>query len=407
MTTLGHELKQRGHDVTLVGLLDAHNKALAAGLNFEPIGIEDFPVGTTKASLEKLGELSGLKAFRYTVELFRQQTQVLLRDTPDAFQRAGVDFLLIDQSSFGGSTIAQCLDLPFISVSCALMLNRDPNVPPIMTSWGFSDTIWARWRNQIGYQLLTQAVKPIREVLNDFRAAKGLPVEEKVNDGFSTLAQLSQQPVEFEFPRLNLPNCFHFTGPYSNPMSRESIHFPFEQLTGEPLIYASLGTVQNRLGPIFQAIAEACLPLDAQLVISLGGGMPIEALPDLPGSPITVAYAPQLELLSRASLTITHAGLNTTLESLSYGVPMVAMPIANDQPGVAARIAWSGTGEVVSIDRLSVSKLRSAIRRVLSEESYKKNALRLRDSIKQAGGVKKAANIIEQVFTTGEPCIGC
>jgi len=45
------------------------------------------------------------------------------------------------------------------------------------------------------------------------------------------------------------------------------------------------------------------------------------------GSPLVVEYAPQLELLAKARLTITHAGLNTVLDSLSNGVPLVAIPI--------------------------------------------------------------------------------
>jgi zeaxanthin glucosyltransferase len=220
---------------------------------------------------------------------------------------------------------------------------------------------------------------------------------------YSQLAQLCQQPAEFEFPRQSLPTCFHFTGPYSNPASREPTFFPFDQLTAQPLIYASLGTVQNRLLGTFQTIAEACQGLDAQLVIALGGGSTPESLPVLPGSPLVVGFAPQLELLQRATLTITHAGMNTTLESLSNGIPMVAIPIANDQPGVAARIAWTGTGEVVPLKRLGVSRLRSSIDRVLTEDSYRKNALRLQKAIKQSGGVKRAADIIEQVVATGKP----
>jgi len=39
---------------------------------------------------------------------------------------------------------------------------------------------------------------------------------------------------------------------------------------------------------------------------------------------------------------------------LSYGVPMVAIPITDDQPGVAARIAWTGVGELIKLSSLSV-----------------------------------------------------
>ncbi|MDJ0692283.1 MAG: glycosyltransferase [Xenococcaceae cyanobacterium MO_188.B32] len=225
------------------------------------------------------------------------------------------------------------------------------------------------------------------------------------NQNYSQLAQLSQQPAEFEFPRKELPSIFHFTGPYSNPSSREPAPFPFEKLTGQPLIYASMGTLQNRLLYIFQMIAAACVELDIQVVIALGGGASPESLPELPGNTIVVGYAPQLELLQKATLTITHAGMNTTLESLSNGVPMVAIPITNDQPGVAARIAWTGTGEVIPLGKVSVERLQKAIKQVLTEDSYKKNALRLQEAIERAGGVSRAADIIEQVVTTGKPVL--
>jgi MGT family glycosyltransferase len=222
-------------------------------------------------------------------------------------------------------------------------------------------------------------------------------------DYYSKLAQLSQQPAEFEFPRQHLPKVFHFTGLFHNPASRESVSFPFEKLTGQPLIYASLGTIQNRLMEMFHHIAEACVGLDAQLVISLGGATSPESLPELPGSPLVVKYAPQLELLKKATLTITHAGLNTTLESLSNGVPMVAIPIATDQPGVGARLVWTGTGEVIPLARLSTTRLRAAIEQVLTQDSYKKNASRLSEAIRRAGGVIRAADIVEQVISTGKP----
>jgi MGT family glycosyltransferase len=285
------------------------------------------------------------------------------------------------------------------------MLNREETVPPFNTPWSYNPAWWARLRNRGAYSLLNRIARPIREVIAQYRREWKLPPHSTPNDYYSKLAQLSQQPAEFEFPRQHLPKVFHFTGPYNNPASREPVSFPFEKLTGQPLIYASMGTVQNRLMGVFHNIAEACVGLDAQLVIALGGGSRPELLSALPGSPLVVGYAPQLELLQKATLTITHAGMNTTLESLSNGVPMVAIPIANDQPGVAARIAWTGTGEVVPLSRLSVPRLRSAIQRVLTEDSYKNNASRLQEAIARAGGVRRAADIVEQAISTGKPVL--
>jgi zeaxanthin glucosyltransferase len=405
MTTLGYELKQRGHRVTFIGTLDAQPKVLAAGLEFQPIGVITFPVGSTAATFAQLGQLSGLAALRYTVAIFQQITEIFLQEAPSVLKNAGIEALLIDQTSFGGSTVAQSLDLPFISVCCALMLNQDPQVPPWNTAWRYHPQPWARWRNQLGNKLLVTLAQPITQLVDRYRQQWQLPPFRQPNDAYSPLAQLCQQPAEFEFPRQSLPACFHFTGPYSNPASREPTTFPFAQLTGKPLIYASLGTVQNQLLSMFQTIAAACQDLDAQLVIALGGGSAPESLPHLPGSPLVVGFSPQLELLQQAQLTITHAGMNTTLESLSNGVPMVAIPIANDQPGVAARIAWTGTGEVVPLKQLGVARLRSTITRVLATATYKQQSLRLQAAIARAGGVQRAADIVEQVLATGKPAV--
>lgn len=403
MTAFGYELKQRGHQVTLVGVYEAQAQTEAAGLQFWPIGQTEFPLGSTSQALEKLGQLSGVAAVRYTFQLIRNGAAMVLREAPAAIRQAGIDALLVDQASPEGGTVADYLGLPFISVCNALLLNREPKVPPPFTDWGYNPAWWAQLRNQATYTAISLIAQPIRQVLEDYRREWKLPPFRSPNDAFSKLAQISQSPPEFEFPREALANCVHFTGPFHNPVTRSPVPFPYDRLTGQPLIYASLGTIQNRAIPIFEKIAEACVGLDAQLVISLGGGADIDALPPLAGQPLVVRYAPQLELLKRTALMITHAGMNTAMECLNQGVPMVAIPITNDQPGVAARIAWTGAGEFVPVSGLSVPRLRSAIQQVLTEPTYRQNALRLQAAIQRSGGAKRAADIVEQVVITGKP----
>lgn len=405
MLPLGKELQKRGHRVTLLGRLDVKPQTLAAGLEFRAIGESEFPSGAMAESLAKLGQLSGRAALKYTVDLLKNSATVLLRDAPSVIKEAGIEALLVDQVTPEGGSVADALNIPFITICSAVVLNREENIPPYFTTWEYNPTLLGKLRNRIGYKLLGSIVKPITEVINEYRQEWNLPPHANYNGRYSQLAQISQQPAELEFPRQNLPQFFHFTGPYHSPIGREVPAFPFDKLNGKPLIYASLGTIQNRLLPVFKTIAEACNDLDAQLIISLGGSASPEVLQGLPGNPLVVGYAPQLELLQKANLTITHAGMNTTLESLNNGVPMVAIPITNDQPGVAARIAWAGCGEVVPLKRVNVTRLRTAIQKVLTEDSYRKNALRLQAAIQQAGGVSRAADIIEQAISTGKPVL--
>ncbi|WP_413163387.1 glycosyltransferase [Capilliphycus salinus ALCB114379] len=405
MFPLGQELQRRGHRVTLFGKLDIEAKVIAAGLEFRAIGESEFPRGSVAKSFGELGKLSGREALSYTVNLVRKNAEVLLRDAPKLMKEAGVEALLVDQVSPEGGAVADYLGIPFVTICSAVVLNREESVPPFSTNWNYNPNLLGRLRNRLGYQVLKRVTKPVTKVINDYRQEWKLPAQSNPNQRYSQLAQISQQPAELEFPREELPECFHFTGPYHYSSRREPIAFPWEKLTDKPLIYASMGTLQNRLVEVFQTIASACEGLEAQLVISLGGSASPESLPKLPGNPLVVEYAPQLELLQKASLTITHAGLNTTLESLNNGVPMVAIPVANDQPGVAARIAWTGAGEAVPLKKLNVSKLRVAVEKVFKEDSYKQNALRLQEAIKRAGGVQRAADIIEQAVSTGKPVL--
>src|SRR5262249_45642245 len=122
-------------------------------------------------------------------------------------------------------------------------------------------------------------------------------------------------------------------------------------------------------------------------------------LGDLPGDPVVVGYAPQLELIRRSALTISHGGLNTLLESLAQGVPMVVLPVTYDQPGVGARVEWSGVGQSIPVRRLTVDRLHDAVRNVLGNPAYRARAGRHRSSIEAADGLNRAADLIERAFS--------
>ncbi len=399
MLPLGQEMQRRGHKVTFFGILDAEPKVLAAGLEFRSIGEAEFPIGSSELLFTELGKLSGLAAIKYTLDWIESSAKIFLKDGPDVLKYAQIEALLVDQIAAEGGIVAELLNIPFVTICSALPFNQEPAIPPLFTTWIYSPSWWAVLRNQLVYLLVTPFGKSMKKLRSSYRKLWELPPETSCD---SPLAIVTQQPAEFEYPRQKLPKHFHFTGPYHNKTSRKPVDFPWDKLNGKPLIYASMGTLQNQLNDVFLAIATACVDLDAQLVISLGGAS-LESLPALPGNPIVVSYAPQLALLERASVAITHAGMNTALECLTYGVPMVAIPITNDQPGVAARVAWTGAGEIVPLNKLTAARLKTALTLVLTTESYRNNALRLKQSIAQSGGVSRAADIIELAISTRQP----
>jgi zeaxanthin glucosyltransferase len=73
-----------------------------------------------------------------------------------------------------------------------------------------------------------------------------------------------------------------------------------------------MGTLQNGLESVFSAIAQAVKPRPGmQLVLSIGDSLDAKQSNSLPANCIIVNRAPQIELLKRSALCITHAGLNS------------------------------------------------------------------------------------------------
>ena len=398
MTALARSLQMRGHEVVFFGIADTESRVQAAGVEFHLIGASDYPAGTLDRLDKQLAQLSGIAAFRFTLQRIRNSARMVLRDAPEAVRDAKVDALLVDEAEFAGN-VAEHLGLPWISIAVLPPLLPDDRFPPFWFGWPAGQGRLSRLRNRIAIHTLLRIASPIFKEVNQQRSAWGLEPQTRPEDGLSPLGQITQLPeaLEFEF-RGETPAGLYYTGPFIDPEQRPSVDFPWHRLDGRPLIYASLGTLQNGSETIFRTIADACAGLDSQLLISLGSGMDPARLGKLAGDPLVVRYAPQLEILKRAALVITHAGLNTVLESLSEGVPMVAVPLANDQPGVAARLKARGAGIVVPRRRLTPARLRKAVTLVLEDASYRNAARALQNDIRQLDGPGRAADLIEQLL---------
>ncbi len=398
MTVLARSLELRGHEVVVFGIADIEADVRAAGIPFQQIGAEDYPSGTLRMLDERLAQLRGVAAFRFTLERVRNSTRMILRDGPDAVRTANVDALLVDEAEFAGN-VAEYLGLPWISLALIPPLLSDDRFPPFWLGWAAGQDRLSRLRNRFAIHLLLWVAAPIFREVNRQRSAWGLKPYTRPEDGLSPLAQITQMPEALDFEvRGKRPAGLHYTGPFLRARQRPTVEFPWERLDGRPLVYASLGTLQNGSEAVFRIITQACAGLNVQVVISLGGGLDPARLGTLAGDPLVVRFAPQLELLKRAALVITHAGLNTVLESLSEGVPLVAVPLGNDQPGVAARLKARGACVVVSRHRLNPARLRRAVLLVLHETRYREAAEVLQRAIQQIDGPGRAADLIEQVL---------
>lgn len=406
LLALSQELKKRGHRITFFEKPKVEDWVRQAGLEFFPIAGQSSRSLHIKPPAGNAGTWSEMSTLRFNLKRIANDLETFLQETPPALERAGVDALLINEIALTGPTVAQILRLPYFIISTSVPHNFGWNAYPWRSGYQYTTSWFAHLENALLEVSSLRMRGPLRHALDRYRRKVGLSSVGELQNIFPALAQITQLPQCLDLPRASLPRNFHYTGPFVSETVRSSIDFPWHRLDGRPVVYASLGTTRNVQAFLFRLIAAACVGLDTQLVISLGGRFDPELFSDLPGDPLMTKYAPQLDLLKIAKIVITHAGPNTVFETLREGKPMVAIPIAHDQPAIAFRLARLGLAEVLSIKGLSANRIRTAVTNVLNDPRYGNAAREIQVKIRSIRGCERAADIIERAlnsYSSGSP----
>src|SRR5438270_1287005 len=405
-TSIGRELIRRGHRVSVFNIVDARAIAEKDGLEFHPLGIEKFPLGFYERYRASQATSKGLSGMRAAIRAATEEIDMWMAEGLDSMREARIDMLLVDKVEFVGSTIAEMLGIRFVTVCNACITDRrNASAPPAMAGWSYSDGWLARWRNRAAWRAIDFALRPLRKHINGHRRTRHLKEMSDLEETSSPWAEISQQTEDFDFPRLP-DSRFHYVGLLER--SREDLgSFPFEKLNGKPLLYATFGTMLRANVATFATLSRVSEELGMQLVIGLGGTADPSEYSYRGADTIAARYAPQRALLKRASVSVCHSGLNSVLESLAYGVPVLAVPTDPERQSVAARLVRCGAGERIALKEITFSDLNDVVRALLTETRYKQNASRIADSTERAGGQRRAACLIELVWQVPEKVSGC
>ncbi|MBI1249552.1 glycosyl transferase family 1 [bacterium] len=400
MTTLGSELQARGHEVTFLGGRMAQPITERSGLPFWVLGPDDPLSDELEHNFQALGKVNGIRGMMLTGKLFGLHSKLVRKYIDEAFQAKQFDGIVVDQVAPVGAQEAEQRGIPYAVACNALAVYWDPLMPPPPLPWDYRTDWYGRMRNEVAKHFVLWAYRLFAQEKN-----VGVDPLKLIQDNDAGLVHLSQQPAFFEYPRTTYPTRLHYTGPWHRAArDDQSIDFPWDWLDGRPLIYASMGTLQNAVSHVFRHIIDAVSDLPMQVVLSKGGGQ-VELSGPIPDNVLIVERAPQLRLLEKAHLVITHAGLNTALECLAHGVPMLCLPVTNDQPGVAKRIEYLGNGRVIPVRQVNVRRLRKELDRMLSDPSFQQKADQFAAEIAKFDPLARACQLIEQAFETRQPVI--
>nr|WP_315396359.1 glycosyltransferase [uncultured Duganella sp.] len=443
LCALALALIARGHQVTFLHRPDAARWITDARIGFHALGAERYPPGSLEASLRMAANPGSPLGLRRVIVDMADTTDMLCRELPAALEALHVDALLGDQMEAAAGLVSEALGLPFISIACALPVNREPGIPLPVMPFAFDTGERALKMYEGSTRVYDWLMAPHRKTIERQARSLGVPVRGMLHECLSPLAQISQTVAGFDFPRLSAPSHLHHVGPLRHaapggptpramptgsaqppvPPAPPSQAAPNEaqqhampagpRIDAMPavagdraFIFASLGTLQGQRFALFKRIAQACRALDAQLLVAHCGGLnPRQAQAieqaGAPGATTVCAFAPQQEALARADAVVSHAGLNTAMDAIAARTPILALPIAFDQPGVAARIVHAGVGLRASARFAGAPRLEAHLRRLLADPAYGQRLAILSTELAQAGGTPRAADIVEHALDPG------
>jgi MGT family glycosyltransferase len=190
------------------------------------------------------------------------------------------------------------------------------------------------------------------------------------------------------------PEVYTFVGPCLDARGHQG-EWPEPD---RPLVLVSMGSAYTADSGFYRACAEAFGDGSRRVVLALGGHLDPADLGELPEAVEAHPWVPQLAVLRRASLFVTHAGMGGCSEGLANGVPMIAVPRAVDQFSNAAALAEAGVGVVVDAEDVSADALRRAAAS-LDDDGVRRSCAAAATQLRAAGGAVGAADVIERCAT--------
>ncbi|HYO51949.1 macrolide family glycosyltransferase [Archangium sp.] len=314
-----------------------------------------------------------------------------LREAPRLAEQARAeqaDCIVYDPMVMWGHAIAGLLHLPTAIFHTSFALSHSPTLkrelkktmkglPPPRALLAMLELLWAsevfHWRH-------------------------GLP-RMSMGAAFEAVEDLNLIPV----PRTYQPDAglfderFLFVGPSVLPRNDRG-DFPLEQLDGKPVLLISLGTTPMNQRPDFYAACfEAFRDTRWQVVMACGMGVAPATLGPTPSNILVRQRVPQLDVLQRARVFITHGGMNSTMEGLWHGVPLAVFPQFGDQPLNASRVSELGLGvSLTAHEALDPKVLRETIERLDTDPGYRSRLSGFQRELREAGGHRRAADALQQ-----------
>jgi MGT family glycosyltransferase len=382
-----HELVGRDIEVTYYSTEQFRGAIERTGAEFHP-----YPAGTITA--HDIAEATSAGSPVRVVARCLASTEILVPFLQAELRRDPPDAVAFDSNAIWGHLTAKSLHLPTISLMTTMLLGTD----------GF--------RSQTAgelFQFVRAAVRDIPAVL----AARQRVVRRFGKElfpprpAFPTLGDVTLFPIPrwLQRPDPRIDERCHYIGATIDPGAHGSdIDAELAaHLDGpEPLVLVSLGTLHSGTDAFFRTCFDVLADLPARILIAVGSHTDPARLGSPPPNTLVRASVPQVEVLRRTAVFVTHGGMNSTLEGLANGVPLVVIPQQFEQLLIGQSVAERGAAVVLrqnlSNRPVPPGELRAAVARTLTDSSPRAAAKALADTIGEGGGAPAGVQAIKDLL---------
>lgn len=401
MTGLARALLARGHEVLFHTGSTQEERVTRSGAAFVPWRqAQDFDDARLEEAFPRLRQGNGPRAILGSFrEVFFGTAVGQARDLVDLYRHTPFDAMIAENTCYGPILAHDLLGVPFGTASLSLLMQSTDGGPHPGLPFPAGRGLAGRTRDAVARTVLELTVdRLIGRWHNQIRREVGLAAT--AGPGFhgllSTRLVLAQGVPALEPPRPRLPEHVHFVGDLAGgARTAQQGRIPdwLNSLEGDhPVVHVSEGTLGRNRHSLVSNTVRA-LADEAQIVV---GGR--HSAGDLPADVIAADWVPHDLLFPRVDLFVSNAGYGAVLAALSHGVPVLAVPDAQDKPVVARRVAATGAGRVVSARRAGSERLRTIAREMLADPSYAQRARQIGGQIAGAGGAGRAAELAETLL---------
>src|ERR1041385_1907218 len=393
---LAMELQRRGHTPVVATMEIYREKIEGVGVEFAPVR-PDFPQPKEQDPelIEKIMEpITGPRFL--TEEVIFPAVRDRSADLLKAVE--GAHLLVTHPGAPAGPLLGRKIGMPWISTVLAPLSFYSAYDPPVPPFWQWTRHLSVLGPGVMGFLMrLTQSTYKAKAV-TDFRAELGLadtgnPMFEGQHSPRLVLALFSKvfaQPQPDGPKQPEIPAFCFYDGNRETHMSPELIRFLD---TGEPpIIFPLVSSAVWVARDFFQESIEAAGRLSRRAVLLIGDERNLPG--SLPEGIIAVDYVPYQSILPRACAVVHHGGVGTTSQGLRAGVPTLIVPFAFDQPDNAEHARKMGTSRTLYRNNYRAPRVANELRQLLTQPSYARRALEVRQRLQQEDGPGRAADLI-------------